>query len=188
MRKRCFQMVLLLCLGLPGHAVLGEQLPEPVRSVLNLREVPADSLSVHVADVESGEIIVDWMSEEPRNPASTLKLMTTLAALDILGPAYSWQTDVYALGPIEDGRLDGDLLLRGTGDPFLVTERVWQLARALRRTGLEIVDGNLIVDDTYFEVGPYDPGAFDQQPLRAYNVAPNALLMNFKVIRYWFTP
>jgi D-alanyl-D-alanine carboxypeptidase/D-alanyl-D-alanine-endopeptidase (penicillin-binding protein 4) len=185
---RCLQIFLVSLLALAGPAATGEQLPEPVRSVLNLREVPADSLSVHVADVETGEVIVDWMSNEPRNPASTLKLMTTLAALDILGPAYSWQTDVYALGPIEDGRLDGDLLIRGTGDPFLVTERVWELARALRRTGLEIIDGDLIVDDSYFDVGPYDPGAFDQQPLRAYNVAPNALLMNFKVIRYWFTP
>jgi D-alanyl-D-alanine carboxypeptidase/D-alanyl-D-alanine-endopeptidase (penicillin-binding protein 4) len=188
LRIRSFQITLILLLGLSAHAVLGDQLPEPVRSVLNLREIPAESLSVHVADVETGEIIVDWMSTEPRNPASTLKLMTTLAALDILGPAYTWQTDVYALGPIEEGRLDGDLLIRGTGDPFLVTERVWQLARSLRRTGLEIVDGDLIVDDTHFEVGPYDPGAFDKQPLRAYNVAPNALLMNFKVIRYWFTP
>jgi D-alanyl-D-alanine carboxypeptidase/D-alanyl-D-alanine-endopeptidase (penicillin-binding protein 4) len=185
---RCLQSILITLLALCGHAGSAEQLPEPVRSVLNLREVPADSLSIHVANVETGEVIVDWMSAEPRNPASTLKLMTTLAALDILGPAYSWQTDIYALGPIEDGRLDGDLLIRGTGDPFLVTERVWQLAHSLRRTGLEIIDGDLIVDDTYFDVGPYDPGAFDQQPLRAYNVAPNALLMNFKVIRYWFTP
>ena len=183
MRIRSFQITLILLLGLSAHAVLGDQLPEPVRSVLNLREIPAESLSVHVADVETGEIIVDWMSTEPRNPASTLKLMTTLAALDILGPAYTWQRVVYALGPIEEGRIDGDLLIRGTGDPFLVTERVWQLARSLRRTGFEIVDGDLIVDDTHFEVGPYDPGAFDKQPLRAYNVAPNALLMNFKVVR-----
>ena len=184
-------VVLLLSLAiwptcLPAAAT--DQLPEAVRARLNLREVPAESVSIYVADVETGEVILDWLGDEPRNPASTLKLMTTLAALDILGPAYRWQTEVYALGPIEDGRLDGDLLIKGTGDPFLVTERVWQLTRALRRTGLEIIDGDLVVDDTHFMVGPYDPGAFDQQPLRAYNVAPNALLMNFKVVRYWFTP
>ena len=169
-------------------AATTDQLPESVRARLNLREVPAESVSIYVADVETGEVVLDWLGDEPRNPASTLKLMTTLAALDTLGPAYRWETRVYALGPIEDGRLDGDLLIKGTGDPFLVTERVWQLTRALRRAGLEIIDGDLIIDDTYFDVGPYDPGAFDQQPLRAYNVAPNALLMNFKVVRYWFTP
>ncbi len=67
MGVRCLQIVLVTLLALTGHAVKGEQLPEPVRSVLNLREIPADSLSVHVADVETGEIIVDWMSTEPRN-------------------------------------------------------------------------------------------------------------------------
>lgn len=177
---------------IPG-LVLGEEnvseLPEPVRARLSLREVPAESVSIHVADVETGEIIVDWMADEPRNAASTLKLITTLAALDILGPAYRWRTDIFALGDIdENGRLDGDLLIRGTGDPFLVTERVWELTRALRRTGLHTVDGNLVIDDTWFEVADYDPGAFDNRPLRAYNVAPNALLMNFKVVRYWFKP
>ncbi len=163
-------------------------LPEPVRAVLNLREIPAESVSIHVADVDTGNVVVDWLADEARNPASTLKLMTTLAALDILGPAYRWQTNVYALGDINDGRLEGDLLIQGGGDPFLVTERVWQLARDLRRTGLEIIDGDVLIDDSHFLVGSYDPGAFDKQPLRAYNVAPNALLMNFKVVRYWFTP
>ncbi len=179
-----------LCLPLSSLAapVTEPTLPEPVRSVLSIREVPSDSLSVFVADVETGEVVVDWLADEARNPASTLKLMTTLAALDLLGPAYRWTTEAYALGPVVDGRLDGDLLLRGNGDPFLVTERVWQLVRDLRRTGLDTIDGDILIDDSYFDVGPYDPGAFDQQPLRAYNVAPNALLMNFKVVRYWFTP
>jgi len=186
--RRCWVLLAALIPLVAGATGEADTLPAPVRAALNLREVPAESVSIHVTDVETGEVVVDWLSDEPRNPASTLKLMTTLAALDILGPAYRWQTKVYALGPIVDGRLDGDLLLQGTGDPFLVTERVWQLARELRRTGLETIDGDLLVDDSYFEVGPYDPGAFDQQPLRAYNVAPNALLMNFKVVRYWFTP
>ena len=188
MRITGLLLSLLALLPVTGVAATTDELPEPVRARLNLREVPAESVSIYVADVETGEVVLDWLGDEPRNPASTLKLMTTLAALDILGPAYRWQTHVYALGPMENGRLDGDLLLRGTGDPFLVTERVWQLTRALRRTGLETIDGDLVIDDTYFEVGSYDPGAFDQQPLRAYNVAPNALLMNFKVVRYWFTP
>jgi D-alanyl-D-alanine carboxypeptidase/D-alanyl-D-alanine-endopeptidase (penicillin-binding protein 4) len=115
-------------------------------------------------------------------------LLTTLVALDLLGPAYRWKTDVYALGDIEDGRLDGDLLLKGYGDPFLVTERVWELVRRLRIEGIDEIGGDLLIDDSWFDVGDHDPGAFDGQPLRAYNVAPNALLMNFKVVRYWFRP
>jgi D-alanyl-D-alanine carboxypeptidase/D-alanyl-D-alanine-endopeptidase (penicillin-binding protein 4) len=80
------------------------------------------------------------------------------------------------------------LVLKGYGDPFLVTERVWQLLRNIRRAGIREITGDLLIDDSYFDVGDYDPAAFDRQPLRAYNVAPNALLMNFKVVRYWFEP
>jgi D-alanyl-D-alanine carboxypeptidase/D-alanyl-D-alanine-endopeptidase (penicillin-binding protein 4) len=115
-------------------------------------------------------------------------LLTTLVALDTLGPAYRWKTDVYALGDIRNRRLDGDLLLKGYGDPFLVTERFWQMLRGIRRAGIDEIAGDLLIDDSYFDIGTYDPGAFDSQPLRAYNVAPNALLSNFKVVRYWFEP
>jgi len=165
-----------------------DDLPLGVRSLLKLRQLPADSLSIYVEDVESGEVVLEWMADEPRNPASTMKLLTTLVALDVLGPAYRWKTDVYALGSVDDGTLNGDLALKGYGDPFLVTERVWQLLRDIQHAGVKNIAGDLLLDDSYFDVGEYDPGAFDHQPLRAYNVSANALLMNFKVVRYWFEP
>jgi D-alanyl-D-alanine carboxypeptidase/D-alanyl-D-alanine-endopeptidase (penicillin-binding protein 4) len=84
--------------------------------------------------------------------------------------------------------LDGDMLLRGFGDPYLVTERFWQLLRQVRQAGIDTISGNLLIDDSYFDVGEYDPAAFDHEPLRAYNVEPNALLTNFKVVRYYFEP
>ena len=60
-----------------------------------------------VEDLETGDAVLEWYADEPRNPASTMKLLTTLVALDVLGPAYRWKTDVYALGDIVDGRLTG---------------------------------------------------------------------------------
>lgn len=184
---RCYLLLLLLLVH--GVAAASDEvLPAAVRSALQIRDVPQDSLSIYVEDLASGERVLEWLPAEPRNPASTMKLLTTLVALDVLGPTYRWQTDVYAFGDVHDGWLDGDLLLKGHGDPFLVTERVWQMLRAIRRAGIEHVDGDLLLDDSYFDIGDYDPGAFDRQPLRAYNVAPNALLMNFKVVRYWFEP
>lgn len=179
-------MALLVCHGATQAAE--EALPAGVRSALQVRQVPQESLSVHIEDVDTGEVVLTWLPEEPRNPASTMKLLTTLVALDVLGPAYRWKTDIYALGVIEDGILDGDLLLKGYGDPFLVTERVWQMLRGIRHSGIDNIAGDLLLDDSYFDIGEYDPAAFDKQPLRAYNVAPNALLMNFKVVRYWFEP
>ena len=62
------------------------------------------------------------------------------------------------------------------------------MLRGIRQSGIDSISGNLLLDDSYFDIGEYDPAAFDKQPLRAYNVAPNALLMNFKVVRYWFEP
>lgn len=179
---------LLLFILLSTLASAADELPLGVRNVLGIRDVPAESLSIYVEDLESGEVVLEWQAGIPRNPASTIKLLTTLVALDVLGPAYRWKTEVYALGEMRDGRLDGDLLLKGYGDPFLVTERVWQLLRRLRLEGIDEIAGDLLLDDSWFDVGTYDPAAFDNQPLRAYNVAPNALLLNFKVVRYWFEP
>ncbi len=180
---------LLLVLQLPTAVIADEDvLPASVLRALQVRQVPADTLSIHVEDVETGEVVLAWLPAAPRNPASTMKLLTTLVALDILGPTYRWKTDIYALGEIRDGRLEGDLLLKGHGDPFLVTERVWQMLRGIRQSGIDSITGDLLLDDSYFDIGDYDPAAFDRQPLRAYNVSPNALLMNFKVVRYSFQP
>ncbi len=163
-------------------------LPVLVQAALNVRSVPDESLSIYVEDLETGDVVLRWNEDVTRNPASTMKLLTTLVALDVLGAGYRWRTELYALGEITDGTLDGDLLIKGYGDPFLVTERVWQMLRQLRQAGLDEIAGNLLIDDSYFDVGPEDPAEFDRQPLRAYNVVPNALLMNFKVVRYWFEP
>ena len=183
--RRFATLVLVLAMSVQAAET---ELPGGIRSALDARNIAHDSLSVFVADVETGETVLQWRSDEARNPASTIKLLTTLVALDVLGPAYRWRTDVYAKGKLSSGRLDGDLLLKGYGDPFLVTERVWQLLRNIRHAGVREITGDLLLDDSWFDVGDYDPAAFDRQPLRAYNVAPNALLMNFKVVRYWFEP
>lgn len=185
--SRIWPLFLLLA-GAAGAAPPAAQLPAIVQASLNVRQIPDDSLSVFVQDMDSGEVVLRWNENVPRNPASSIKLLTTLVALDVLGPAYTWKTDVYLLGEVRNGRLQGDLLLKGYGDPFLVTERVWQLLRRIRQLGVREIDGNLRIDDSYFYVDDADPAAFDRQPLRAYNVAPNALLMNFKVVRFWFEP
>ncbi len=178
----------VILLLLSSVAMANGSLPVPVKNALAYRNVPEDALSVYVEDLANGEIILSWNDAIPRNPASVEKMVTTLVALDTLGPAYRWRTEVSFLGELTDRRLAGDLLMKGYGDPYLVTERFWQLLRRIRQSGVDVVDGDLLIDDSYFDVGDYDPGAFDREPLRAYNVAPNALLTNFKVVRYFFEP
>jgi D-alanyl-D-alanine carboxypeptidase/D-alanyl-D-alanine-endopeptidase (penicillin-binding protein 4) len=182
--------VIVLLLAVFGSGVLAAEtmLPPPVESRLNHRQVPHETTSIYVEDLESGEVLVSWKDTVARNPGSTIKLLTTLVAIDMLGPTYTWRTDVYVLGDVVDGVLQGDLLLKGHGDPYLVTERMWQMVRQIRQSGIDEITGDLLLDDSHFELNGYDPAAFDRQPLRAYNVAPNALLMNFKSVRYWFEP
>jgi len=178
--------VFMSCLLL--QAAQASDLPLPLQSALDHRKLPHDTLSLFVQDLDSGEELLKWQDDAPRNPGSTIKLLTTLVALDVLGPTYRWDTNIYALGKVENGTLIGDLLIEGHGDPFLVTERVWQLLRRLRQTGIRKIDGDLLIDDSYFDIVDHDTAAFDRQPLRAYNVTPNALLMNYKIVRYWFEP
>ena len=181
---RLFPLLVLL----PTIAVAQHSIPVGVKNVLNLRQLPDDSLSLYVENLTSGKTVIAWNEDTPQNPASVLKLLTTLVALEELGPTYRWKTEVYVRGTTEGDRLDGDLLLKGYGDPFLVTERLWAMMRGIRRTGISTIGGDLLLDDSYFDVADYDPGAFDNQPLRAYNVSPSALLMNFKVVRFQFEP
>ena len=122
------------------------------------------------------------------NPASTIKLVTTYAALELLGPSFTWKTEVYADGPIRGDVLEGDLVLRGTGDPKLTLENFWLILRALRARGLREIRGDLVLDRGYFDAAKHDPGRFDHEPARPYNVGPDALLVNFKAIRFHFVP
>lgn len=179
-------LVAILISSMPCLAAA--ELPAQVRRALNHRNVPAEALSIYVEEVESGDVLLRWNETEARNPASVEKMVTTLVALDTLGPTYRWKTEVRFLGDVNNGVLDGDLALKGFGDPYLVTERFWQLLREIRREGVTEISGDLLLDDSFFDVGRYDPAAFDREPLRAYNVAPNALLTNFKVVRYFFEP
>ncbi|MGA0100379.1 MAG: D-alanyl-D-alanine carboxypeptidase, partial [Steroidobacteraceae bacterium] len=111
-------------------------LPDRPRAVLRQQLVKEDSVTVVVRDVASGESLIELNPLTPRSPASTLKLLPTWAALEMLGPAHSWKTRVYADGPVRGGVLKGNLYLQGGGDPMMTLERWWRLVTDLRQTGL----------------------------------------------------
>jgi D-alanyl-D-alanine carboxypeptidase/D-alanyl-D-alanine-endopeptidase (penicillin-binding protein 4) len=89
---------------------------------------------------------------------------------------------------VRDGRLEGDVYLKGYGDPFLVVEHFWRFLRELRTDGLEAIGGDLVLDTSHFAPEDGDPGEFDDQPTRAYNVLPSALLVNFQAVRFHLIP
>lgn len=165
-----------------------EQIPEPVQRIIRTFKIPHGSISMIVHDVAAESPVVSLNPTVPRNPASAIKLLTTFVALDVLGPTYTWPTELYALGPINNGVLDGDLVLKGYGDPYLVVEEFWKMLGALRDQGVATINGDLVIDDSHFAVPMLDPGAFDRQPHRLYNVIPSATLVNFKAVEFRFTP
>lgn len=156
-------------------------LPATVTAALSRAGVPREAFAALVVPADEGSSPrLNWQGDRPMNAASVMKLATTFAALDLLGPAYTWSTPVFAQGPVRDGTLQGNLYLRGSGDPSLVMERLWLLLRRVQAHGIDAIAGDIVVDGTAFAGAARDPAAFDGEPLRAYNAAPDALLVNFK--------
>ena len=161
-------------------------LPPSVERELAAFKLPSSSAAAVVQEVGAPRPLLDVNPTLPMNPASVMKLVTTYAALELLGPAYRWKTDAYAAGPLQDGILQGDLVLRGSGDPKLDLEGFGRLVRALRGKGLREIRGDLILDRSRFAPANGDAARFDGDPFRPYNVLPDALLVNYRSLRFVF--
>lgn len=165
-----------------------ETLPEPLARSLQRYGLTTKGLSVYVHEVGSATPLLAFAADEPRSPASVMKVLPTLAAIEELGPAYQWKTELWSAAPIRDGRLEGDLYIKGYGDPYLVIEHFWRLLRELRQEGVITIAGDLVIDQSYFAPDAEDPGDFDGRPNRVYNVLPSALLVNFQAVNFRFIP
>lgn len=163
-------------------------LPQSMANALRDAGIPQDSVAVVVQETGAPSPLISLRGEVAMNPASVMKLVTSFVALEWLGPAYTWKTEAYVEGELKDGTLNGNLILKGYGDPKITLENFWLLLRDLRQKGLREIKGDLILDRSYFAANGQDPARFDEQPLRAYNVGPDALLVNFKAIRFILSP
>jgi serine-type D-Ala-D-Ala carboxypeptidase/endopeptidase (penicillin-binding protein 4) len=184
---RWFRLACCLLAWLAGPA-LAQPLPAEIESLLAQGELPRDAVTVLLAPAEGGAPRIAHRIDAPVNPASVAKLATTFAALDLLGPTFTWSTPVYFDGPVRDGVLQGNLLLKGQGDPKLVMERLWLLLHQVQSLGVRSIAGDIVLDRSAFALPPHDPAAFDGLPLRPYNASPDALLVNYKAVTLTFTP
>ena len=182
-----FLRILLIFLA-TAAAAGAQSLPASVELALKRAQIPLSSVAGYIQEVDGSRPLVAHNAAQAMNPASTMKLVTTYAALELLGPTYTWKTEAYAGGSLQGDTLQGNLILKGRGDPKLTLENFWLLLRKLRGLGLREIRGDLVLDRSYFEAAEYDPARFDAEPLRAYNVGPDALLLNFKTVRFQFVP
>lgn len=181
-----------LALLLAGASALARGLPAEVEAALDRAKLPRDAMVAVVQEVGKSSTRLSWQPDKPMNPASLMKLLTTQAALETLGPAYVWLTPVWLQGSISNpgphGVLEGNLVIKGSGDPKLVLERTWLLLRRVQQLGVHEIRGDIVLDRSAFRPGEQNPGDFDGEASRPQNVQPDALLLNQRSVILTFTP
>jgi D-alanyl-D-alanine carboxypeptidase/D-alanyl-D-alanine-endopeptidase (penicillin-binding protein 4) len=168
-----------------------QSIPPNISVSLERNQIPQDAISISVTEIEpskpgkhSAKNILTWRASEPMNPASTMKVLTTLASLDILGPQYRWRTNIYTDGVIRQGTLKGNLYLQGSGDPKLIPEELAKLMKDLQALGIQKIDGNLFFDRSAYAPSVMEHNTIDGESLRAYNVPPDPLLYAFRTLSF----
>lgn len=143
---------------------------------------------VKIYSLDRKESIYEFNSGKLFTPASNLKLITTAVALKMLGPDYRFPTRLYTTGKLKGDVLEGDLYIKGFGDPKLVTEQMWLLVTELKNIPVRKITGEIIADDSYFDrirrikTWKSNPGS------QAYNAPLGALSFNFNTVTAYVQP
>jgi D-alanyl-D-alanine carboxypeptidase/D-alanyl-D-alanine-endopeptidase (penicillin-binding protein 4) len=172
--------IFLLALLISSTATAQDKLPQGITSALEKAGLPTSSLSLLVTPMTGGTPVLAHNSDLAVSPASTMKLVTSLIALEELGPTFRWKTQVLSDSLIQRETLRGNLYLRGGGDPNLTWDKLSIMLRNLRQLGLRKIKGDIILDRSYFQPTRLDLGVaqFDETPDAYYNVIPDALLIH----------
>jgi D-alanyl-D-alanine carboxypeptidase/D-alanyl-D-alanine-endopeptidase (penicillin-binding protein 4) len=166
-------------------APFNTQLPPKVQQALRASKLDDNALSLVMIPLSGAGTPTVYNADVSVNPASTMKLVSTYAALELLGPTYQWKTEFYTDGKLDSGVLNGNLYLKGGGDPKLNMEKLWLLMRDLRANGVRQITGDLVLDRSYFNQPQLpdfnDDGGDDNKP---FLVKPDALMINLKAMRF----
>ena len=166
-------------------APVNTTLSPKVQQALKTNKLQDDALSLVLLPLNGPGIPTVFNADVSMNPASTMKLVTTYAALEMLGPTHQWKTEFYTDGTLNNGILQGNLYLKGGGDPKLNMEKLWLLMRDLRANGVQQVTGNLVLDRNFFDQPQLpvfnDDGNDKNKP---FLVKPDSLMVNLKALRF----
>lgn len=175
-------LIVLLSLSI----AVAEKLPSAVDQAIQKSPLNRQSISLWIAPVDGGSPIVDYHSNTPRTPASVAKLITTGIGLYLLGENYRWRTDFYTNAKISRKTLTGNLYIKGHGNPYLVEEDLMDMVIELRNRGINHIQGDVVLDNSYFINTLENPDFFDGHGFEPYNALPNALSINFRTIELVF--
>ncbi len=166
-------------------APINTTLTPKVQQALKAAKVPDNALSLVMLPLDGPGTPTIFNADVSVNPASTMKLVTTYAALEMLGPTHQWKTEFYTDGTLSGGILNGNLYLKGGGDPKLNMEKLWLLMRDLRANGVQQITGDLVLDRNYFvqpQLPEFDDDGKDEN--KPFLVKPDALMVNLKALRF----
>lgn len=175
----CFALLLPLC---------AEANPAVWQQILQQPALPAQHTSVQVMSMKTGETLLSQNAETALMPASNMKVITSAAALSLLKPEYRFKTHLFTDGPQQGNTLKGNLYIKGYGDPTLSDERLLELIQELRFQGIEQIEGDLIVDDSFFDQEHTGRGWKDTYGAAAYSARISALSLNLNVVEVRVRP
>jgi serine-type D-Ala-D-Ala carboxypeptidase/endopeptidase (penicillin-binding protein 4) len=161
-------------------AAFDDPLPATVVNALAQAGLPPDALGAIAIPQTFWARPWQHRADAPMQPGSAMKLVTTIVALDRLGPNHRGRTELHTTGVVNDGVLDGDLVLVGGADPDFDLPALWQLLFELRQRGVHTINGGLVLDRSLFKPARIDIGLppFDEAPEWPYNMIPDALMLN----------
>lgn len=163
--------------------------PSSVMAALRHAGLPVSSLGFYVREVDSASPTTALNEEQPFVLASTTKVITSLAALDLLGQNFRWRTYAYAKGELVNGRLAGDLLIVGGGDARLTSVELRAWFATMRARGLREIGGNIVLDRFAFQLNDADHA---NTPLpgqdRPHHIWPDAFSLDEGVLRIAVAP
>ncbi len=172
--------------GNPDHEKAFQQLHHKIDAALKTSVLKDALVGVQIVSLESGEIVYERNPDLTLNPASNTKLITSAAALIELTPQFRFQTRVYTKARVSKGTLQGDLYLKGRGDPLLSYEALLTLAQDVYNSGIKRISGNIIGDDSYFDEEREFSGWHDFK--QAYSGKISALSLNKNSLQLQIKP
>ena len=163
-----------------------ERFRQIVDTTLSRFEMQGTLAGFKVVDLSTGMTLFDFNGDVLFNPASNMKIVTTSAALYGLGPGYQFTTSFRTAGPTDaQGTVKGDLYVIGHGDPLLTDENLERLATDIYHAGLRTIEGDIVIDDSFFDQVRQIPGWDSQTDRSCYSAPMGALSVQFNTV--WIT-
>ena len=164
-------------------------LPQAINEEIRKSGISKKDISIYIKEAgRNGKVVASLNASKTRTPASVIKVLTTYAAALKLGFDYRWPTQFYKEGTVKNGALQGDLIIKGFGDPTLSDEDLDTIVANIHAKGIDNINGNIVIDRSYFKVGNKDSSGFDEHTYSAYNAMPDAMMYNERVVTVCVNP